>query len=282
MTTLQELERQLIADSGLEVISETVETGQWSTNYFETGNGEPIVFIHGLVGGGISWLPVVCGLSFECRSVLPDILGCGRSDKPNMEYSIDTFSEWLREFLNALGIAKATLVGISLGGAIATQFAHDKPDRVDKLVLVDPACFGRETFRRAAFGFAWLFKHPSKASLYWMQRCAFRKPHTIPKTLADHTLQVLKSPGGTTVFRNIKWQVFRSRFLEEIKTETLIVWGEKDTVIPKGHGTRARRLLSNSSLVVMKDVGHVPFVDDTSGFNEMLNGFLEGDRHFGI
>src|SRR5246127_4735295 len=110
-------------------------------------HGEPLVLIHGMVASSLTWDAVIAHLPSTYRVIAPDLLGHGDSDKPRGDYSLGAFAVWLRDFLDALGISRATLIGHSLGGGIAMQFAHQHRDYCRRLVLISSGGLGNEVGR---------------------------------------------------------------------------------------------------------------------------------------
>lgn len=110
-----------------------------AVRYYDVGSGPPLVLIHGIGGDADDWALCLEALASSHRVIALDLLGFGRSDKPHIEYSISGFVEVLGRFLDALDIARATLIGGSLGGWIAAAFALHAPQSVDKLIMVDAA-----------------------------------------------------------------------------------------------------------------------------------------------
>jgi pimeloyl-ACP methyl ester carboxylesterase len=112
--------------------------------YRDEGAGEVLLLIHGLGGSSASWREVVPKMSEKYRVIAPDLVGHGQSDKPYGDYSPATFVAMMRELLDTLGIRKVTVVGHSLGGALAMQFAHDHRDYCNRLILINSGGFGSE------------------------------------------------------------------------------------------------------------------------------------------
>ena len=134
---------RLVRKVGVPVQRKVVLAGDVRTTYYEAGSGEPLVLLHGAAAGGLYWFPVIGPLAQGFRVVVPDLVGYGETEKPHARYDRPLFSDWFARFLDAVAIHRAHLVGLSQGGAIAVQFAHDWPDRIDRLVLVSPAGLGR-------------------------------------------------------------------------------------------------------------------------------------------
>src|SRR5687767_15759387 len=116
------------------------------------GQGEAVILLHGIAGSFDTWTPVLPELGRSCYAVAPDLLGHGRSAKPRGDYSLGAYVTGLRDLMEALEIPSATIVGHSLGGGIAMQFAYQFPKRCERLVLVDSGGLGPEVtgFLRAA------------------------------------------------------------------------------------------------------------------------------------
>src|SRR3984893_11499670 len=104
---------------------------------------EPLLLIHGVAGSSLAWVPLFEQLSAKYRVIAPDLLGHGESDKPRTDYSLGAFAVWLRDFLDALDVPAATLVGHSLGGGVAMQFVHQHRPRCKRLILVNSGGLGR-------------------------------------------------------------------------------------------------------------------------------------------
>jgi len=109
--------------------------------YLEDGppDGKILILLHGIGASAERWSRVFPTLSRDYRVIAPDIIGFGYSDKPAVEYTMDFFIDFFRSFLDNLGISKASIIGSSLGGHVATEFAIRFPQMVEKLVLVSPA-----------------------------------------------------------------------------------------------------------------------------------------------
>jgi pimeloyl-ACP methyl ester carboxylesterase len=108
------------------------------------GSGPAVVLIHGIGDSSATWESVIPALARHHLVIAPDLLGHGRSDKPRADYSVAAYANGVRDLLGVLGIRRATLVGHSLGGGVAMQFAYQFPDRTERLVLVGSGGAGPE------------------------------------------------------------------------------------------------------------------------------------------
>src|SRR4051794_17452334 len=108
------------------------------------GEGPTIVLIHGIAGSSTTWRAVMPALAEHYTVVAPDLMGHGESAKPRGDYSLGAYASGIRDLLTVLDLDRVTLVGHSLGGGIAMQFAYQFPDRAERLVLVDSGGLGEE------------------------------------------------------------------------------------------------------------------------------------------
>src|SRR5450756_1607516 len=113
-------------------------------HYVRAGSRPPVVLLHGVLGSHRRWAPLVSLLAEDCTLIAPDLLGHGDSSTPRGDYSLGAHAGGLRDLLDELGVQRATLVGHSLGGGVALQFAWLFPERVERLVLVSSGGLGRE------------------------------------------------------------------------------------------------------------------------------------------
>src|SRR5664279_4529793 len=112
--------------------------------YRRGGEGPVLLLLHGMAGSSLTWVPAMTLLQSDYTVLAPDFLGHGASEKPLGDYSLGNFASAMRDFLNLLGIDRATMVGQSWGGGVAMQFAYQFPERCERLVLVDAGGLGRE------------------------------------------------------------------------------------------------------------------------------------------
>ena len=222
----------------------------------------------------------------------PDFLGHGASEKPLGDYSLGNLATVMRDFLNLLGIDRATVIGQSFGGGVAMQFAYQFPERCERLVLVDAGGLGREV--------NWILR------LATLPGSEYVMPALFPAFVGKWGDPVVRFFGGRG-FRNAEavemWRSYRSltegesrrAFVRTIRSvidpggqsvsaadrlylsahmPTLIVWGDHDRIIPLNHAHVAHEAIPNSRLEVMKGVGHYPQVEDPARFVEILRDFL--------
>jgi pimeloyl-ACP methyl ester carboxylesterase len=236
---------------------------------------------------------VIDGLAERHTVVAPDLLGHGRSGKPRGDYSLGAYASGVRDLLILLGIPKLTVVGHSLGGGVAMQFAYQFPQRLDRLVLVDSGGLGEEvslllraaTLPGAELVLPLLFRpvtrRAGRAVGRALARVGLRASATTRGLLegidslgdADarrafvHTARSVIDPRGQRV--DARDRLYLSR-----DVPTLLAWGEKDRILPVAHGRRAAKLMPRSRLEVFPGAGHFPFNDDPERFVAALGDFI--------
>src|SRR5918993_5624241 len=112
--------------------------------YVLKGEGPPVLLLHGMACDHTTWLPIIDKLAERHTVIAPDLLGHGRSDKPRADYSVAGYANGMRDLLSVLDIEHATVVGHSLGGGVAMQFAYQFPERTERLALLAPGGLGSE------------------------------------------------------------------------------------------------------------------------------------------
>jgi pimeloyl-ACP methyl ester carboxylesterase len=225
----------------------------------------------------------------------PDWPGYGQSDKPEIEYSTEYYVGLLGRLMDALGLKKANLVGISMGGAISLGFTLRSPQRVEKLVLVDSHGLGREVPGRAA-SFAlvrlpllnklvWAALGRSRRMVEWSLQSVFYDPRAVTRQLVDEVFQSAKKPEAGQAWRSwqrneIRWRGLRTNFvdrLHEVAVPTLILHGAEDKYVPVAWARRAHALIKDSGLHVLPQCGHWLTLEKPGEFNRALLEFLASE-----
>ncbi len=261
--------------------------------YRDQGRGDTVLLVHGMAGSSRTWRDVVPSLAEHHRVLAPDLVGHGRSEKPPGDYSLGAFANLLRDLLDALGIDQVTIVGQSLGGGIAMQFAYQFPDRVDRLVLVSSGGLGREVswiLRLLAAPGAevalpvvapWFVREPGMAVSRWLRDHGVRVAPLAEMwdayaSLTDaenraaflRTLRAVVDPGGQSVDASDRLHLAAG-------LPTLIIWGDADAIIPVEHGREAHAALPGSRLEIFEGVGHFPQTEEPARFLSVLEDFLQ-------
>ncbi len=267
-------------------------------SYRTAGDRGPVVLlIHGIVGCAEQWDQVVPLLAERYTVVAPDLLGHGQSAKPRGDYSLGAYAASVRDLLVALGHRRATVVGHSLGGGVAMQFAYEYPPFAERLVLASSGGLGREVhlmLRAATLPGSEvvlpLIAHErllgaGSALGGVLGRLGLQAGTDLAemargyRSLADagarqafiHTLRAVLDVGGQRV--SAEDRLYLAALLP-----SLIIWGGQDPLIPVEHAEAAKRGLPNSRLEVFEDAGHFPQLHDPVRFAYTLTDFIESSE----
>jgi pimeloyl-ACP methyl ester carboxylesterase len=264
--------------------------------YHATGSGPVVLLIHGITSNADTWRQVVPLLARDHTVVAPDLLGHGGSAKPRGDYSLGAYASGLRDLLAALGHSSATVVGHSMGGGIAMQLAYQFPDRVERMALVSSGGLGREVglpLRAATLPGAELVlplltkpgpRHALGAGAELLARLGLRTRADVRGTalglrsLSDgearraflHTARSILDGAGQRVSATDRLYLAEGM-------PTLIVWGDKDPMIPAAHGLAARDLVPHSRFELFEGAGHYPFEEDPERFAAVLADFIASE-----
>jgi pimeloyl-ACP methyl ester carboxylesterase len=254
------------------------------------------VLLHGIAGTSATWDEVIPTLAARHTVIAPDLLGHGESAKPHGDYSLGAHANVVRDLLEALGMGPATIVGHSLGGGIAMQFAYQFIERCERLVLVSSGGLGREVhplLRAAALPGAaavlpWLSTAGSRgvgALIRGMSRLGIRAGPDLDETW--RSFASLEEPAARRAFIQTVRGVMdlggqrvsaKERLYLAQGLPTLIVWGEKDPLIPVRHAHEAHERMAGSRLEIFPDAGHFPYRDDPERFASVLLDFIGTTR----
>jgi pimeloyl-ACP methyl ester carboxylesterase len=260
-------------------------------NYVDVGAGDedPLVLVHGLGGQWQNWLENIPRLALDRRVVAMDLPGFGLTPEPeDEEISIPGYGRSVNALCDKLGLGKIDLVGNSMGGYVAAEVAIQFPERVSRLVLVSAAGISSaETLQAPILTIGRIATAIATNSAARHRRLAARPitRHVSLALVARHP-RLLKpdlayegffkgagKPGFDGALRASLDYDFRDR-LPEVKVPTLIVWGERDSIIPVRDADEFERLIEDSRKVVMKDTGHIPMAERPTAFNDLLVDFL--------
>lgn len=265
------------------------------------GSGPALVLLHGIGDSSEAWAPLMPALAERHTVIAPDLLGHGASDKPRADYSVAAYANGVRDLLDVLGIERATIVGHSLGGGVAAQTTYQYPHRVERLVLVATGGVSREVtpfLRLLSAPYAELtlpLTQVPGARLVAMAAAEVvrRTPLGLGRD-ADNLLRVFDGlPAGparrsfTRTLRSVvDWRgqvvtmIDRSYLAEGMPT--LLVWGDRDGVIPVAHGQIAHEAMPGSWLEVFRGAGHFPHHAEPERFIELLTDFIDSTEpaHF--
>jgi pimeloyl-ACP methyl ester carboxylesterase len=259
-------------------------------NLVELGEGPALVFIHGLGGCWQNWLMNIPAAASNHRVIAPDLPGFGAS-MPCDEISIPGYAHAVASLCDTLEIETATIVGNSMGGFIAAELALSHPEHVRRLVLVDAGGVSTdELYYRPRYMLArvarasWLPRRaqmPTVARRPGLRRLALgllaHRPERIPADVARTLRDGVSKEGFPAALAMACRHSVRDR-LRLIGCPTLIVWGEKDRVVPLRDSFCLQSEIEGSQLVVFPDAGHVPMIEFPRRFNAILTKFTSEDR----
>lgn len=268
--------------------------GAEAVNYVEIGEGEPIIFVHGIAGCWRNWLenlPYFAAHGY--RAIAIDLPGFGDSPMPSWEITMSDYGRVIHDFCERLGVDRvAALVGNSMGGFVGTEAVIEEPERFDRLVLISAAGIsfaewqgksfdaGRRIFK-AAIPFM-----SGDRQAYWSRPRGrklafgrlFRNPNKLrPELLAEQVRPGLQAPGFSDALAAIWGYDTRAR-LQEIEIPTMVVWGLNDQIVPVEAALGYHRLIPNSRLEMFERTGHLPMLERPQRFNPLLEEFIESSQ----
>ena len=259
--------------------------------YLDEGQGEVILLVHGMAGSSNTWRSVIGPLSRKYRVIAPDLLGHGSSDKPRSDYSLGAFAVSLRDLLDELGVAQATVIGQSLGGGVAMQFVYQHPDYCRRLILMSSGGLGPDvgwTLRllsapgaelimpiiapppvlsagervRSLFGKLGI-QSPRGAEI-WSAYSSFADAETRQAFL--RTLRAVVDYRGQAVSALNRLHVAHM--------PVMAIWGDQDTIIPVEHAYAVHEARPDVRLEVLPGVGHFPQVERPTEVVDLIHDFI--------
>lgn len=262
--------------------------------FVRAGSGPALLLIHGIGNDLEAWGHLIPVLAQDHTVVAPDLLGHGRSDKPRADYSIGAYANAMRDLLSVLEIESATVIGHSLGGGVATQFAYQFPERCERLVLVSTGGVSRAvnpllrlaTAPGADRVMAVLNAPGVRPSLRALMGALARGDSDLALD-REVILRELAHLRGATSRRafvrtlraavDMRGQVVTmlDRCYLTAGMPTLLVWGARDAVIPVSHGRLAHAAMPGSQLEIFDNAGHFPHHGEPERFVAVLRRFLE-------
>jgi pimeloyl-ACP methyl ester carboxylesterase len=238
-----------------------VRVGGWPVHFEVAGEGEPVVLVHGLSGSTRWWSRNVSDIAQRYRIYLVDLPGFGKMRRLRRQFILAEAASWLSEWMDAVGLERAHLVGHSMGGYICLRLAARRPAAVGRLVLVAPA--GVPT-GRSMVGYIGPL----------LEAARYATPSFLPVLVRD-ALRM----GPATLWRaatDLLAEDVRED-LRRIEAPTLLVWGQRDPLVPPAVGDLLREEIHDSRLLVLKRAAHVPMFDRPRGFDAALLAFLAGE-----
>ncbi|HSP36755.1 MAG TPA: alpha/beta fold hydrolase [Frankiaceae bacterium] len=257
------------------------------------GSRPVLLLVHGIGQDSSTWSTVLTDLARDYTVIAPDLLGHGASAKPRADYAVGAYACGLRDLLTVLGVDRVTVVGHSLGGGVAMQFAYQFPERCERLVLVSSGGAGREVHP--------LLRLASLPGAELVMPIATAAPvRKLARLLSD----VVGAVGGELTqdlefmlssYDRLARATSRRAFLRTLRSvvdvrgqvvtgldrcylaagvPTLLIWGARDGVTPFAHAARAHEAMPGSRLEAFAEAGHFPHHTDPVRFLRVLRTFL--------
>ncbi|MBW0017885.1 MAG: alpha/beta hydrolase [Mycobacterium sp.] len=260
------------------------------------GSGPAILLIHGIGDNSTTWTGVHAKLAQRFTVIAPDLLGHGKSDKPRADYSVAAYANGMRDLLSVLDIERVTIVGHSLGGGVAMQFAYQFPQLVERLILVSAGGVTKDV----NFVLRWASLPMGSEAM-----ALLRLPLVLPAVqllgqlvgksvgttgLGNDLANVLRilddlpEPTASAAFSRtlravVDWRgqivtmLDRCYLTEAIPVQ--IIWGTRDVVVPVRHARMAHAAMPGSQLEIFEGSGHFPFHDDPARFIDVVQRFID-------
>ena len=261
--------------------------------YRLAGSGPVLLLIHGIGDSSRTWLHVLPELARRFTVLAPDLLGHGGSDKPRADYAASAYASGMRDLLGVLDIDRVTVVGHSLGGGVAMEFAYQFPYRCERLVLVGTGGVGR--------GVHPVLRWATAPGAEFVLPLVTAQP---VQYLARQLEPVIRIVGGFGMgsdfhyvlerYQSLADDTARSAFLRTLRSvvdwrgqvvtmldrcyltrrmPTLLVWGDQDQVVPARHARVAHAAMPGSRLEIFENAGHFPHQAEPLRFIKLLTEF---------
>ena len=273
----------------------TVDVGGIKTRYWVEGAGSPVVLIHGLSNSIEHWLLNINALAAEHTVYALDLVGHGRTDKPlTRPYDLPDLARFVIDFMDALGIERADLIGHSLGGGVALVIAESSPERVHRLVLVDSVGLAVDVgivLRLVSLPgvgevLTRIVMQGDFQKQLTRQRAIWPDTDVVPEEMIrlryeatrwdDIRKTYFKALRASCNYRGTRRTAFEPivRGLRSLHLPVLVVWGEKDDLLPSRHAQIVQDTVPNARVEIFEDAGHDPMVVNPERFNRLTMQFL--------
>lgn len=257
------------------------------THYHDVGSGDPVIFLHGGgpgASGASNYRRNIASLSAGRRAVVVDLPGFGQTDNKLAPGAVfEAMGGFMRDFMDAVGIEKASFVGNSMGGGTALNVALRAPQRVERLVLMGAggglpifSPMPTEGLRRMAMFYAG--DGPSMEKLRSVIEMLVFDPSAITPELMEERLKAASRPDVVSdyIFKRTQWGDLWREDLSQLQHPTLLIWGREDRVVPLDAAFILLKLLPHARLHVLPNCGHWAQWEKAEEFNALVGNFLAG------
>lgn len=249
--------------------------------YTDTGSGRPVVLIHGYPFNRSLWNEQVAALSSDCRVIAPDLRGFGESDASEGTATMNQMAQDVALLLNHLGIARATIAGLSMGGYVALAFYKQLPSRVRALILADTrAQADSEEAKQTRAQQAEKALSEGMGGIADAMLPKLLTPETVSKRpeivkrVRDMIVKT-KPQGAAAALRGMAERDDHTALLAKISVPALILVGAEDAITPVADSEKMHQSIPGSRLVVLESAGHVSNLERTEQFNQALLDFMK-------
>lgn len=246
--------------------------------YLESGaSKKTLVLIHGLGASAERWHQVIPLFEEDFKVIAPDLVGFGYSDKPMVDYTPEFFSDFLEKFFRAANLQGPVIIGSSLGGQIAAEFAASHSQHIEKLILVSPAGIMKQS-TPALDAYIMAAMYPNEESAKNAFEMMEGSGRSVPEDIVNGFIKRMRLPNAKLAFMSTLLGLKNSEIitskLQAITAPTLIVWGSDDPVIPITHADGFVSSIQDCRFFRMDGCGHTPYVQDPRAFAGKVLEFL--------
>ncbi len=272
------------------LIPQTLKIEGYTIFYAVKGEGKPILLLHGYGAGMWVWEKQIDLLSQFYRVYALDLIGHGFSDRPKISYTPEAYIHFLKDFMDGVGIERAILIGNSMGGGLAWAIAGLFPERVEKLILVNAVPpdvleqVKNESFRALVaikdipFLPYLVIASRNRHSIRWILLECVSNFNLITPEVVERQYQLSKIKGSTwalySTFKNAQYGTKLKDCLSRISQPTLLIWGDRDLVLPLSIGRYLHRIIPHSRLLVIEKSAHIPMWENSEEVNQAILDFL--------
>ena len=256
------------------------------THYVEKGEGEPLLLLHGFFYDSYLWEENIDILAKHFKVFALDLWGCGYSTRDPLDYGYELYAEQVLLFMDSLGIKSASFAGQSMGAGTAIKFCVEHRQRVNKLLLVDPAGLPNpipllgKFFNLPRIGEFLLGLNTNALRKTGLVKSFIYNKELVTDSYLENVTRSHKIEGSTKAGLQIQRNLFFDKLSDEIhrlapmEVPTCIVWGRQDSAIPLRCGQQMHHILKGSRLEILDDAGHVPNFEQADEFNRLAVDFL--------